>query len=199
MESRPWHELSCFSLWDMNRAFRVRIVGVEKINPNTTSFQKVLAMISFALAPPRVVQADDQSLTTLVFFLSFVFFLRSSRFWAGIGQDRHHRSQFGPVRHRWLLPRRRAHQSARQNQRATYVLSLSLSTHTHHTNNNTEPQQLFAAVSPKHSTHSHFLLQSARATRGGSSGSTSRSPRATSRTPPGCASLSGPRAPLRLR
>lgn len=42
MESRPWHELSCFSLWDMNRAFRVRIVGVEKINPNTTSFQKVL-------------------------------------------------------------------------------------------------------------------------------------------------------------
>ena len=41
MESRPWHELSCFSLWDMNRAFRVRIVGVEKINPNTTSFQKV--------------------------------------------------------------------------------------------------------------------------------------------------------------
>jgi hypothetical protein len=45
MESRPWHELSCFSLWDMTKVFRVRIVGVEKINPNTTSFQKVRAFL----------------------------------------------------------------------------------------------------------------------------------------------------------
>ncbi len=51
MESRPWHELSCFSLWDMNRAFRVRIVGVEKINPNTTSFQKVLRRHSIHRRP----------------------------------------------------------------------------------------------------------------------------------------------------
>lgn len=41
IDSKPWEQLTCFSLWDMARSFRVRIVGVEKINPNTSSFQKV--------------------------------------------------------------------------------------------------------------------------------------------------------------
>lgn len=50
MEGRAWQTLQCISLWDMTRNFRIRVIGVEKLNPNTDSFQKASGKVDISEA-----------------------------------------------------------------------------------------------------------------------------------------------------